>query len=53
LYIARLKKTRDDISAFRFEAKLTGAVGNFNALQSAAPQVDWISFSEEFVLLRA
>ncbi|MDO9302633.1 MAG: lyase family protein, partial [Anaerolineales bacterium] len=22
---------------------------NFNALQSAAPQVDWISFSEEFV----
>jgi adenylosuccinate lyase len=24
-------------------------VGNFNALQSAAPQVDWISFSEKFV----
>jgi len=49
VYIARLKKTRDDISAFRFEAKLTGAVGNFNALQSAAPQVDWISFSKEFI----
>jgi adenylosuccinate lyase len=49
VYIARLKKTRDDISAFRFEAKLTGAVGNFNALQAAAPQVDWISFSEKFV----
>jgi adenylosuccinate lyase len=49
VYIARLKKTRDEISAFRFEAKLTGAVGNFNALQSAAPQVDWTSFSEEFV----
>jgi adenylosuccinate lyase len=49
VYIARLKKTRNEISAFRFEAKLTGAVGNFNALQSAAPQVDWISFSEEFV----
>ncbi len=49
VFIARLKKTRDEISAFRFEAKLTGAVGNFNALQSAAPQVDWISFSEEFV----
>jgi len=49
VYIARLKKTRDEISSFRFEAKLTGAVGNFNALQSAAPQVDWISFSEEFV----
>ncbi len=49
VYIARLKKTRDEISAFRFEAKLTGAVGNFNALQSAAPQVDWILFSENFV----
>jgi len=49
VYIARLKKTRDEISAFRFEAKLTGAVGNFNALQSAAPQVDWISFSMDFV----
>jgi len=49
VFIARLKKTHAEISAFRFEAKLTGAVGNFNALQSAAPQVDWISFSEEFV----
>lgn len=49
VYIARLKKTRDDIASHRFEAKLTGAVGNFNALQSAAPQVDWISFSEKFV----
>jgi adenylosuccinate lyase len=49
VYIARLKKTRGEIFAFRFEAKLTGAVGNFNALKSAAPQVDWISFSEKFV----
>jgi adenylosuccinate lyase len=49
VYIARLKKTRNEISAFRFEAKLTGAVGNFNALQSAVPQIDWISFSEKFV----
>ena len=49
VYVARLKKTRDEISAYRFEAKLTGAVGNFNALQSAAAQVDWISFSADFV----
>lgn len=48
-YVSRLKKTRDEISAFRFEAKLTGAVGNFNALQASAPQVDWISFSKNFV----
>ena len=49
VYIARLQKTCDEISAHRFEAKLTGAVGNFNALQAAAPQVDWISFSENFI----
>ena len=49
VYIARLKKTLNDIATHRFEAKLTGAVGNFNALQSAAPEVGWISFSEEFV----
>ncbi|MBK9601846.1 MAG: adenylosuccinate lyase [Anaerolineales bacterium] len=49
VYIARLKKTRDEIASHKFEAKLTGAVGNFNALQAAVPNVDWISFSQEFV----
>ena len=49
VYIARLKKTLNDIASHRFEAKLTGAVGNFNALQAAAPQMDWLSFSEDFV----
>ena len=49
VYLARLKKCRDEIVRHRFEAKLTGAVGNFNALQAAAPQVDWISFSKEFI----
>ena len=49
VYMARLKKVHDEISDFRFEAKLTGAVGNFNALQASAPQVDWLSFSENFV----
>lgn len=49
IYYARLKKARDEISSHRFEAKLTGAVGNFNALQTATPQVDWLSFSEKFI----
>jgi adenylosuccinate lyase len=49
VYIARLKKVRDDIASHRFEAKLTGAVGNFNALQAAAPQMDWLAFSTEFI----
>jgi len=49
VYVARLKKTRDEIASHKFEAKLTGAVGNFNALQAAVPNIDWISFSRDFV----
>src|SRR5688572_9400481 len=49
VYLARLKTCRNEIADHKFEAKLTGAVGNFNALQSAAPQVNWISFSKEFI----
>ena len=49
IYLARLKKARNQIALHRFEAKLTGAVGNFNALQAAAPQVDWLSFSQDFI----
>ena len=49
VYIARLKTARDEIAAHRFEAKLTGAVGNFNALQATVPQIDWLVFSKEFI----
>ncbi len=49
VYLARLIKCRDEMANHKFEAKLTGAVGNFNALQSAAPQVDWLAFSKEFI----
>jgi len=49
VYLARLKKSRDEIADHQFEAKLTGAVGNFNALQAAAPHVDWPSFSADFI----
>jgi adenylosuccinate lyase len=49
VYLARLKKSRDEIAVHKFEAKLTGAVGNFNALQSALPQTDWLAFSADFI----
>ncbi len=49
VYLARLIQCRHEIADHNFEAKLTGAVGNFNALQAAAPHIDWISFSREFV----
>jgi adenylosuccinate lyase len=49
VYLARLFKCREEIANHKFEAKLTGAIGNFNALQAAAHNIDWISFSKEFV----
>jgi adenylosuccinate lyase len=49
VYLSRLKKCRDEISNHKFEAKLSGAVGNFNALHAAAPRINWISFSEKFI----
>jgi adenylosuccinate lyase len=49
VYLARLIQCRQEIANHKFAAKLTGAVGNFNALQAAAPQIDWISFSRDFI----
>jgi adenylosuccinate lyase len=49
VYLARLLKCRVEIASHKFEAKLSGAVGSFNALQSTAPHVDWLSFSKEFI----
>ena len=49
VYLARLGKCRADLVDHKFEAKLTGAVGNLNALQAAAPQMDWMAFSKEFI----
>ncbi len=49
VYYARLKKTRDEIARWRFEAKLCGAAGNFNAMQAAFPQTDWLAFSRAFI----
>ena len=49
VYIARLDKLYRQIHGYNFEAKLTGAVGNFNALQAAAPQINWLEFSDAFI----
>jgi adenylosuccinate lyase len=49
VYLGRLRKLRASVGEHRFEAKLTGAVGALNALQAAAPQVDWLAFSRAFV----
>ncbi len=47
--LLRLQKQRAKLANHRFEAKLNGAVGNFNALAAAAPHVDWPAFSERFI----
>ena len=49
VYFDRLREVRNGMVLHRFEAKLTGAVGNFNALQAAAPETDWLAFSQEFI----
>ncbi len=49
VFFSRLTKQRRTLARHRFEAKLTGAVGNFNALHAAAPQVDWPAFAERFI----
>jgi adenylosuccinate lyase len=49
VYFSRLREMRNALVLHRFEAKLTGAVGNFNALQAAAPEVDWPAFSRDFI----
>jgi adenylosuccinate lyase len=49
VFLVRLNRQRRALAMHSFLAKLTGGVGNFNALQAAAPQVDWLTFSEQFV----
>lgn len=41
----RLSKIADVV----FYGKLNGAVGNYNSLAVAHPEIDWIEFSDEFV----
>jgi adenylosuccinate lyase len=49
VFFSRLKKLRALLHLHRFEAKFSGAVGNSNALVSAAPQVDWLEFGARFI----
>ncbi|UAA40476.1 adenylosuccinate lyase [Paraneptunicella aestuarii] len=45
----RLKRQRDAIAEVKILGKINGAVGNYNAHLSAYPDIDWHSFSEQFV----
>lgn len=45
----RLNKQTRKLEDVKLTGKLNGAVGNFNAHVLAAPEVDWITFSQKFV----
>jgi adenylosuccinate lyase len=45
----RLQKKIAKIKAHELSAKLNGATGNYSALTAAYPQVDWVTFSSNFI----
>jgi adenylosuccinate lyase len=49
VFVARLNKQREKLSAHEFESKWSGAVGNYNAFAAGAPNVNWLTFSENFL----
>ena len=49
IFVARLEKQREKLANHLFEAKWSGAVGNYNAQVVGAPKVDWLKFSEKFL----
>ncbi len=49
VFLARLRTQREIIAAHVFEAKFSGAIGNYNAILSAFPEIDWRAFEERFL----
>lgn len=48
-FLDRLKKQEKKLKNFAFEAKINGAVGNYNALSYVFPKENWIDFSSQFL----
>ncbi len=48
-YAVRLATQYKKLKQIKIQGKLTGATGNFNALCAIYPEVDWITFSKNFV----
>ena len=49
VFIERLERQIGLLNMVPFSAKFGGATGNFNAHHIAYPEIDWVSFSNEFV----
>ncbi|MFI5172010.1 MAG: lyase family protein [Chitinophagales bacterium] len=52
VFIERLSKQRNLFNMIPHSAKFGGATGNFNAHFVAYPDIDWISFADDFVSTR-
>ncbi len=48
-FASRLEKQLENYNNIKLGSKLTGAVGNYNALKLAFPKINWIKFSEKFL----
>ena len=46
---ARLHRQREQYAAIPLLGKINGAVGNYNAHQVAYPDIDWPTFSKQFI----
>ena len=47
--VARLHRQREQYAAIPMLGKINGAVGNYNAHQVAYPDIDWPTFSQQFI----
>jgi len=48
-YYYRFRNEYQKLRGKKLIGKLNGAVGNYNALAFAYPEIDWINFSKEFI----
>jgi len=49
VFVDRLRKQKNLLTAIPFSAKFGGATGNFNAHHVAYPEIDWIAFGNYFI----
>lgn len=49
VFASRLSGQLETLERIKLTGKLNGAVGNYNALHVAYPNIDWIKFSKKFV----
>ncbi|UIR54955.1 adenylosuccinate lyase [Sphingobacterium sp. SRCM116780] len=49
VFVERIERQLEQLSAVPYSAKFGGATGNFNAHHVAYPQTDWVAFGNKFV----